>query len=87
MDEQLKAILLGDLLSGQRAAHMVALQGVMNHQTSAHFLDMTLSRDATEVSFPEAAAMQSVLAGQNPGNFGALNTANRTPSDAGVATK
>lgn len=94
MDESLKAILMHDMLSSQRNAHAVHLQGVMshqllsvqalaNHQTSAHFLDMILNRDTVEMSIPEAAAVGNMSSGQLPEKVAGLNTGNSTPSSPG----
>jgi hypothetical protein len=75
----IEAILAGDLMAASRADANVTRQGVMNHQTAAHFMDMDFTRDAFEVSYPEAAAMSQVLGGQLPGQAAGLNTAVVTP--------
>lgn len=91
MDEQLKSILLGDLLASQRAFHGVQIQGLMshqllsvqalaNHQTSAHFLDMVMNRDSVEISIPEAAAVSNLSSGQVGEKIAAMNAGHGTPS-------
>lgn len=79
------AVTAGDLLANQRQDHMVARQGVMNHQSMAHFQDYIFARDAVELSIPEAAATSNMNQGQLAGLVAGLNTGNNTPSSVGSA--
>jgi hypothetical protein len=87
MDTQatIDAVVAGDLLSAQRADQNVTRQGVMNHQTAAHFMDLSFTRDAFEMSIPEAAAISNLNQGQLAGLVAGLNTGHSTPSSAGSA--
>lgn len=85
LNETTSAVLAGDLLAGQRADHAVARQGVMNHQTAAHFMDLSFTRDAFEMSIPEAAAISNLNQGQLAGLVAGLNTGHSTPSSQGSA--
>lgn len=76
-----------DVLSAQRQDHMVARQGVMNHQNMAHFMDFVFVRDSVEMSIPEAAATANLNQGQLAGLVAGLNTGNSTPSSPGSTTQ
>jgi hypothetical protein len=81
----IQAVTAGDLLTAARADANVTRQGVMNHQTAAHFMDMSFTRDAFEMSIPEAAAISNLNQGQLAGLVAGLNTGHSTPSSAGSA--
>lgn len=85
LNETIAAVTAGDLLTAARADANVTRQGVMNHQTAAHFMDMSFTRDAFEMSIPEAAAISNLNAGQLPGQVAGLNTGHGTPSSKGSA--
>lgn len=86
LGEQLQVIAAGDLHGAARADANVTRQGVMNHQTVCHFMDYSFTRDAFEVSFREAAAMNSIFGGELPGQVAGLNTAYGTPTAQPVGT-
>lgn len=83
--ETIEAVTAGDLLTAARADANVTRQGVMNHQTASHFMDLSFTRDAFEMSIPEAAAISNLNQGQLAGLVAGLNTGNNTPSSVGSA--
>lgn len=82
MDEFLKSILMAGALNSFRADDNVTRQGVMNHQTSAHLMDLSFIRDATEMSIPESYAVQGLQHASTPRDAAAINLAARTPQAA-----
>lgn len=82
MNELLSLLMGVGALSSLRHDDAVARQGIMNHQTGAHLLDMTIARDATEMSIPESYAVQGLSMSQAPREAVAANTAARTPNAA-----
>jgi len=78
--EVLAAIMAGDLMAASRADANVTRQGVMNHQNTAHFTDLSFVRDAFEISYPEAAAMSKLVSSELPTQVAGLNTGYGTPS-------
>jgi hypothetical protein len=86
MDEYVVALLKVSAVSSMRHDDIVSRQGVMNHQTSAHFVDMLFARDAVEMSIPESYAIQGLAAGQLPAQTAGLNASHATPSSAPSAT-
>jgi len=79
MDEFAVQLLKSSMLSAMRQDETVARQSVMNHQTSAHLMDLSFVRDATEMSIPESYAVQGLSMSQMPRESQALNLADRTP--------
>ena len=64
MDDMIENMLKLYALGSMRADDTVQRQGVMNFQTASHFANLMFTRDAGELSMPEAYAMQ-VLAASN----------------------
>ena len=60
MDTFLNQILMIGALTSLRADDSVTRQGVMNHQTAAHLMDLSFIRDAVEFSIPEAYAVEGL---------------------------
>jgi hypothetical protein len=81
MDTFLTAMLQLAALTGHRQDDAVARQGVMNHQTAAHLMDLSFIRDATEMSIPESYAVQGLAASHLPRDAASLNLAAQTPKD------
>jgi RES domain-containing protein len=79
VDKLLEMLLGVGSLSSLRHDDSVARQGVMNHQTSAHLLDLTIARDATEMSIPESYAIQGLSLSHTPREAVATNLASGTP--------
>jgi RES domain-containing protein len=79
MDEFLKSLLMTSALSSSRQDESVARQGVMNHQTAAHLMDLTFVRDATEMSIPESYAVQGLSLAHTPREAQSGNLASGTP--------
>ena len=76
--------LLGGLLaigalSSLRADDAVTRQGVMNHQTASHLMDLTFIRDATEMSIPESYAVQGLALSTLPAQAAGINLGSQTP--------
>lgn len=82
MDELLKAILGSQSVSALRHDDAVARQGVMNHQTAAHLMDLSFINAQTEVSIPESYAIQGLAASHLPREAAGINLASQTPKDA-----
>lgn len=72
-------ILAAGMLTALRQDDQVARQGVMNHQSASHLMDLAFIRDATEMSIPESYAVQGLSMAQNSRETQALNTAAQTP--------
>jgi len=79
MDEYATQLLKASMLSSFRQDDAVARQGVMNHQNSAHLMDLSFIRDATEMSIPEAAAAGTLSLSTGPREAMATNLAAGTP--------
>lgn len=62
MDEMIEQMLKLHALGAMRMDDAVQRQAVMNHGTTAHFMDMGFIRDALEPSVVEAIAMQGLSA-------------------------
>ena len=60
MNELLASILMTTAISSMRHDDAVARQGVMNHQTTSHIMDLNFTRDAVEMSIPESYAIQGL---------------------------
>lgn len=80
MNELISAMLAIGALSSLRNDDTVARQGVMNHQTAAHFMDLSFVRDATELSIPESLAVQGMSLSNLPGQAAGMNLSSQTPS-------
>lgn len=80
MNELLTALLGVGALSSLRQDEAVARQGVMNHQTSAHFMDLMFVRDANEMSIPESYAVQGLAMSQLPRETAGLRTSIHVPT-------
>lgn len=79
MNALLELLLGVGSLSALRHDDAVARQGVMNHQTSAHLMDLSFVRDATEMSIPESYAVQGLSMSHTPREAVAANLAAQTP--------
>lgn len=79
MNALLELLLGVGSLSSLRHDDAVARQGVMNHQTSAHLMDLSFVRDATEMSIPESYAVQGLSLSHTPREAVATNLASGTP--------
>jgi hypothetical protein len=79
MDEFATQLLKASMLGSLRQDEAVARQGVMNHQTAAHLMDLSFVRDATEMSIPESYAVQGLAMSQAPRENAALSAADRVP--------
>jgi hypothetical protein len=79
MNELLTAMLTVGALSALRHDDVVSRQGVMNHQTSAHFMDLSFIRDAVEMSIPESYAVQGLALSQLPAQAAGMNLGSQTP--------
>jgi hypothetical protein len=66
-------------LSSFRQDDNVSRQGVMNHQTSAHLMDLSFIRDATEMSIPESYAVQGLAMSTLPAQAAGMNLSSITP--------
>lgn len=84
MDEFLANALKAQVLSNVAKDEHIARQGIMNHQTACHLMDLSFVRDATEMSIPESYAVQGLAASQLPRDTAGLNTSHLTPSTAGT---
>lgn len=73
MDEMIEQMLKLTALGNFRADESVARQAVMNHSTTAHFMDMNFARDSTKVSVAEAYAMQGLAMAQLPSQAAGIN--------------
>lgn len=79
MEEFLQVLLQAGALSSFRQDDNVARQGVMNHQVTAHLMDLSFVRDATEMSIPESYAVQGLSLSHHPREASAINLSDRTP--------
>lgn len=79
MNEFLAQLLQVGALSSFRQDDNVSRQGVMNHQTTAHLMDLTFVRDACEMSIPESYAIQGLSLAHTPRESQAANLAGQTP--------
>ena len=79
MDEFAAQLMKMSALSDLRQDTSVARQGVMNHQTTAHLMDLTFVRDSTEMSIPESYAVQGLSMAQGPREAQALRTSVHVP--------
>lgn len=79
MEEFLQVLLQAGALSSFRQDDNVARQGVMNHQVTAHLMDLSFVRDATEMSIPESYAVQGLSLAHTPRESQSLNLASGTP--------
>jgi hypothetical protein len=81
MDTFLQSILSMGALSSFRQDDNVGRQGVMNHQTSAHLMDLTFIRDAVEMSIPESYAVQGLQLSSFPAQAAGVNLGSQTPKN------
>jgi hypothetical protein len=72
-------ILAMGALSSFRQDDNVSRQGVMNHQTSAHLMDLSFIRDAVEMSIPESYAVQGLTLSTLPAQAAGVNLGSQTP--------
>lgn len=79
MDQLLTAILGSSAISSLRQDETVARQGVMNHQTASHLMDLSFINAQTEMSIPESYAVQGLSLSNLPAQTAGMNTAVRTP--------
>ena len=79
MDNTVLALLEIGSLSSLRHDDIVARQGVMNHQSSAHLMDLSFINAQTEISIPESYAIQGLAASQLPREASGINLAAQTP--------
>lgn len=80
MEEFLVSLLKLNALSSMRNDESVARQQVMNHGTTAHFMDMSFVRDAFEVGVAEAYAMQGLAMSQLPSQAAGMQLSDRVPA-------
>jgi hypothetical protein len=79
MNELMNALLGMGALSSLRHDDAVARQGVMNHQTASHLMDLSFVRDATEMSIPESFAVQGLSLSNLPAQAAGMNLSSQTP--------
>jgi hypothetical protein len=79
MDEFAEQILKAGMLSSFRQDDSVARQAVINHQTTAHLMDLSFVRDSTELSIPESYAVQGLSLATTPREAQVINLAGQTP--------
>lgn len=79
MNEFLTMLLQAGALSSFRQDDNVSRQGVMNHQSTAHLMDLTFVRDATEMSIPESYAVQGLSLSHLPRESQGINLSSQTP--------
>lgn len=79
MDVLMAAILQVGALTSLRQDDNVSRQGVMNHQTASHLMDLAFIRDATEMSIPESYAVQGLALSQLPAQAAGMNLGSQTP--------
>jgi hypothetical protein len=79
MNELMNALLGMGALSSLRHDDAVARQGVMNHQTASHLMDLSFVRDATEMSIPESFAVQGLSLSNLPAQAAGMNLSGQTP--------
>lgn len=79
MNELIAAMLGIGALSSLRNDDTVTRQGVMNHQTACHMMDLSFIRDATEMSIPESYAVQGLALSQLPAQAAGMNLGGQTP--------
>ena len=79
MNDLLAAILGIGALGSLRQDEAVGRQGVMNHQTAAHLMDLAFVRDHTEMSIPESYAVQGLQLSQLPAQAAGMNLGSQTP--------
>lgn len=82
MEDFLAKMLQVSAMSGLRQDETVARQGVINHQTASHLMDLSFIRDATEMSIPESYAVQGLQLSQLPGQAAGMNLGAQTPKAA-----
>lgn len=80
MDTFLAAVLQASVLVSLRQDEAVARQGVMNHQTASHLMDLSFIRDATEMSIPESYAVQGLSFASGSRDAMALRTSIHVPN-------
>jgi hypothetical protein len=73
IEQMLKLTAMGNF----RADESVARQAVMNHTTTAHFMDMSFVRDSTKIGVAEAYAMQGLAMAQLPSQAAGINLSSR----------
>lgn len=71
-------------ISSLRHDDSVNRQGVMNHQTACHLMDLSFIRDATEMSIPESYAVQGLALSNLPAQAAGMNLGSQTPKSGGV---
>lgn len=80
MDNTILTAILGvGALSSLRQDDSVARQGVMNHQTASHLMDLQFVRDSTEMSIPESYAVQGLALTTLPAQAAGMNLSSQTP--------
>ena len=80
MDEFLLQLLKVNAIGSSRADENITRQGVMNHQVSAHLMDLAFVRDHTEMSIPESYAVQGLQQASASRDAMGLRTAIHVPS-------
>lgn len=56
----MQQLLMNSALSGMRQDEAVARQGVMNHQTTAHLMDLSFTEKAVKMDIAESFAAQGL---------------------------
>jgi len=85
--EFLAGLLAVGALTSLRADDSVTRQGVMNHQTASHLMDLSFIRDATEMSIPESYAVQGLALSTLPAQASGMNLGSVTPPGYGFGVK
>lgn len=80
MDEFLQTVLKAGIINSLRMDENVARQAVMDTNRAAGLMAFSFVRDATEVSIPEAYAIQGLAASHLPRDVAGLQTAAGSPA-------
>ena len=80
MDTFMQQLLMNSALSGMRQDEAVARQGVMNHQTTAHLMDLSFTEKAVKMDIAESFAAQGLSHANAPRDAMGLRTAVHVPS-------
>lgn len=68
------------IMASQRQDDLVARQGVMNHQTASHLMDLKFIDQMTSMDITESFAVQGLNMSQVPREAQGINLANKTPN-------
>lgn len=79
METLLTAILGVSAIGDLRQDASVARQGVMNHQTASHLMDLSFINAQTEMSIPESMAVSGMTLSTLPAQAAGMNLSSQTP--------